>query len=263
MKTADVVFRLLLAFACAFVTLRFAETPPVQGQSDAVLSGIVTTKDGKPIPGVLIYGSESKTCCPFKREQTRTDDSGHFSLKNPGAVVHFSAEKFDSKASIVRPETTEFRLILEPKTNALTVPTCDRSAPGTRRIPGEKGDGLRFDMPKKNLTLLGGKMDVDYRKFVIKTKKGSSYLALWFGPYAFNSDPGDDLYLKSAGFSQRSVTGETWGSDVSGQLKTGERWRHTYFGLGNGANYQASPADAAVFDQIVNSACMIKRTDAP
>ncbi len=260
MRTIYNSFKLLLIFAGVLVLFRFDSVSGVSGQAMSVLSGIVTTPEGKPIPEVLVYGSESKKCCPFKREQTRTDASGRFTLKDPGAVVHFAVAKFLFKAWIVQPNVGESLFVLEPETEATTffVPACKNPVPGVRRIPGGKY-GVQFDVPKKDIILSGGKMDVDYRRFLLKPNTGSSYLELWFGPYAFSGDPGDDILLDSISFTGRRVSvvdGKGWGNDFTGQLHSGELWRHTYLGPGDGARYKASPAAAPLFDKIVNSACM-------
>ena len=260
MRTVYNRFKHLLIFACLLVLFRFVPVSSVSGQAMDVLTGIVTTPEGKPIPEVLIYGSQSKKCCPFKREQTRTDSSGRFALKDPGAVVHFAADKFMFKVWIVRPNVGESHFVLEPETEAATfsVPACKNPAPGVRRIPGGNF-GVQFDVPRKDLIISGGKMDVDYRRFLIKPKTGSSYLELWFGPYAFSGDPGDDLLLDSVSFTEKRVSvvdGKAWGNDFTGELHSGEHWRHTYIGPGDGARYKASLADAPLFDKVVNSACM-------
>ena len=86
-------------------------------------------------------------------------------------------------------------------------------------------------------------------------------MELWFSPYAFNSDLGDDRYLDSISYSERGVSvesGNGWGSDIFGELRIGEHWRHIYIGPGNGARYQASPADAAALDRTVDSICMMR-----
>ena len=79
-------------------------------------------------------------------------------------------------------------------------------------------------MPKRGFVIGGDKPDVDYVRFVIKPIASSSYLQLWFGPYAFNSDPEDERYLDSVSYSERRVSvedGNGWGSDTSGELRTG------------------------------------------
>jgi hypothetical protein len=260
MKTKYDSFERLFVFACLLVAIRLVSISSVSGQVMDVLTGMVTTPDGKPIPEVLVYGSESRKCCEFKREQTRTDASGRFTLKDPGAVVHFEVANFQFKMWIVQPNVCELHFILEPETEAATffVPACKDPASGTRRIPGGKY-GVQFDVPKKDLIVSGGKMDVDYRRFLIKPKTGSSYLELWFGPYAFSDDPGDDLLLDSVSFTEKRVSvvsGKGWGNDFTGELGNGEHWRHTYVGPGDGARYKASLADVPLFDKVVNSACM-------
>jgi hypothetical protein len=256
MRTAFGMFKLALIFTYLFAVIPVASVPVLLSQTEEALVGLVTNPDGKPIPDVLVYGSESKECCPFKREQTKTDDSGHFTLNDPGAVVHFSAAKYRPKSWVHPANVAESKIILEPDTEPLIISSCRGKPGGMRRISWGKY-GLQFDVPVNGFTIGGGKTDVDYVRWVIKPKSGTSYLAVWFGPYAFSSDPGDQLFLDSVSFSERTVSGERWGIDISGELRTGARWRHTYIGPGDGAEYKASPADVAALDQIINSACYI------
>jgi hypothetical protein len=230
-------------------------------QPSQTLTGTVTASDGRPLPDVIVYGSLSKTCCPFKREQTKTDSSGRFTLKNPGAVIHFDAEKFEPKTWIVEPDTADVHAVLQPDSNPFNLPACKPPAPGMRRIQGGFM-GLTFDIPKRNFEILGGKPDVDYVRWVIKLKSSKSFVSFWFGPYAFPSDPDDDLLLDSVSIMERNVKtsdGKDFGRDSFGQLHNGEKWRHLWIAIADGAEYRASSAEAALLDQVVDSACIIPR----
>jgi uncharacterized GH25 family protein len=78
--------------------------PSLLAQADYPLTGVVTTKEGKPIAGVTVYGSMSKDCCPFKRDQATTDQNGQFRIEHPGGVIHFSKEKLKPKALVIASE---------------------------------------------------------------------------------------------------------------------------------------------------------------
>ncbi len=155
--------------------------------------------------------------------------------------------------------TTQVRA--EDSAKAMVVPICGEPSRQVRRIGWGKV-GLQFDVPKREIRVLGGKPDVDYVRYVIKPKAGQGYLQLWFGPYAFNSNPEKELLENSVSTRKRdivTVSGEQMGTDSSGKLRTGEDWRHTFFmiqGL-EGAKYKASPDNAPLFDGIIDSACYI------
>jgi hypothetical protein len=143
---------------------------------------------------------------------------------------------------------------------AMVVPICSVPGPQLRRI-GSKF-GLQFDVPKREVEVLGGKPDVDYVRYVIKPKTGQGYLELWFGPYAFNSNPEKELLSKSVSSQKRDVvgtSGEPMGTDSSGKLQTGEFWRHAFFLISgmNGARFKAGQENTPLFNRIIDSACYV------
>lgn len=144
---------------------------------------------------------------------------------------------------------------------AMIVPVCAKPGPHMRRVGWGKS-GLQFDVPTREVQVLGGKPDVDYVSYVIKPKTGVGYLEFWFGPYAFSSTPNAELLGNSVVTQEREIVsadGKGIGVDRSGKLRTGEVWRHTFFGiLGmDGARYKSSPENAAIFDRIIDSACNV------
>jgi hypothetical protein len=147
----------------------------------------------------------------------------------------------------------------ENSKDSMVVPACRQKGDGLRRVGGGKY-GLQFDVPVREVEVLGGKPDVDYVRYVIKAKGSDGYVEFWFGPYAMSSSPEQELLLTSAKVQKRGVvdaSGSEVGRDYSGKLKTGELWRHTLIMLGgmDGARYKAGPENAALFDRIINSAC--------
>jgi hypothetical protein len=148
----------------------------------------------------------------------------------------------------------------ENSADAMVVPICSELGPHLRRIGGKLG--LQFDVPKREVKVLGGKPDVDYVRYVIKPKTGQGYLELWFGPYAFNPNPEEELLIKSVSSQKRGVvstSGEHMGTDSSGKLQTGEVWRHTFFGISgmDGARFRAGQENAPLFNRIIDSACYV------
>ncbi len=141
----------------------------------------------------------------------------------------------------------------------MVVPACSQKGLGLRRVGGGKY-GLQFDVPIREVEVLGGNPDVDYVRYVIKAKGGDGYVEFWFGPYAMSPSPEQDLLNSSGQVQKRTVvnaSGSEVGIDSSGKLKTGELWRHTFIMIGgmDGARYKAGPENAALFDRIINSAC--------
>jgi len=129
-----------------------------------------------------------------------------------------------------------------------------------RRVEGGF-QGLTFDIPKKDFEILGGNPDTDYVRWVIKLKSRKSFVSLWFGPYAFNPEPNDALLHDSISITQRTIetpSGERVGKDSFGQLRNGDKWRHFFVAIGDGAEYRASAADSSLLDKVVNSACQTR-----
>ena len=145
-------------------------------------------------------------------------------------------------------KTSMTQVIPENSADAMVVPICTKPGSQMRRIGWGKF-GPQFDVPTREVQVLGGKPDVDYVRYVIKPKTGQGYLELWFGPYAFNSSPEKELLINSVNSQKRDVvntSGEQMGIDSSGKLQNGEVWRHTSFMIQgmNGARYKAGQENA-------------------
>jgi hypothetical protein len=246
-----------VALVIAFLNIMslLPQMPP--DQAGPSITGTVVTENGQPIAGVVVYGSIGKTCCPYKRQEVTTNEKGEFLLGQPGAVIHFWKANLQPLAFVVRQEMSNVRIIMTLAENNLIVPTCSQPGLNQKQIGWGK-DGLHFTAPKVGVQVLGGQPDVDYVRFIIKPKKGKSFLELWFGPYAFSSEPDDERFIESIDFTQRylvSPNGEAMGKDSWGHLKNGLSWRHTG-SLGSGATFRnANKEEAQLFDQIINSIC--------
>jgi hypothetical protein len=144
---------------------------------------------------------------------------------------------------------------------ASRVPACANPSSGHKLI-GWGEDGLKFSVPKRGVKILGGKPDVDYVRFVIKPNDRDVRLVLWFGPYALKQEPERETLETSATFTQTKLLGSdgaTIGLDSRGQYHNNTKWRHFAIGA-QGAVYESvSPADATLFDQIIESACLGRR----
>jgi hypothetical protein len=227
--------------------------------------GIAATKDGKPVAGVYVYGSQW-TCCPPQQDTATTDENGGFRLERPGAIIHFSSDDFQPLSLIVRPDISTLHVTLEPPSNSLSVPACGKPSKDTERVGGGRY-GLQFDVPLRDAKLIRGEWDVDYVVHIVKPNKGHDQLELWFGPYAMDSQPYDDQFIDSTRFAQRSVVaspaatgsgrGGVVGLDSWGALGDGTMWRQVSV-VTEGARYKnARPENAALFDRVINSLCFI------
>jgi hypothetical protein len=230
------------------------------GQTDESIRGTVTEKNGRPVVGVMVIGALGRTCCPFKREQTTTDQRGEFRLDQPGAVIHFYKDDFRPLALVLRPGTAEFRVTIETSEGGLIVPACSDSIRNQKLI-GWGDYGVHFAVPEREVKMEGGKPDVDYVRYVIKPRAGESWLEFWFGPYAMSTEPDDEQFVNSVDFSQRNVEaskGKSFGIDSSGRFANGRRWRQTAILGQGGARYlDAAETDANLFDRIIDSICLV------
>jgi hypothetical protein len=73
-----------------------------------------------------------------------------------------------------------------------------------------------------------------------------------------SSEPDEEQFVKSADFAQRNLAspdGGAVGIETRGHLRDGTSWRQIGM-LGSGARYtDATPEDAKLFDQVIDSAC--------
>ncbi|MGA8036710.1 MAG: carboxypeptidase-like regulatory domain-containing protein [Candidatus Acidiferrales bacterium] len=243
---------------CAAIAMAVALVCAAPARAQAPMHGTVVSEHGQPIAGARLYGSRPDAA-PYKSDTATTDARGRFILDHPGAVVHIYKESFEPLTIITARAGSQTQFVLLSAKNDLSVPPCGPVPAGSRRL--DAGLRLQFIVDPKTVKILGGKADVDYRKFVIKPKSpkdSKAYLALWFGPYAFEAEPFDDDLIQSASFSQRNLVlsaGGTIGIDTVG-VKNSLHWRHTG-GAGNGADYDlANEDEARLFDEIVSSVCM-------
>lgn len=149
-------------------------------------------------------------------------------------------------------------VVMAESVDEMVVPQCSGPTSGTERI-GLGKYGLQYDVPTKQAKIIRGKVNTDYIRHTVKPKKGGGWLELWFGPYAMSSLPDDKDIQGSTDLKQRSVVnnkGGTIGLDTRGKAVDGNWWRQTSI-ISDGARYRAPEEVATLFDQIVNSACLI------
>jgi len=242
-----------------FLAIGLAHASPTLAQNALPITGNIVTDDGRPIAGVTVVGSVWKSCCPVQEDSATSDEKGEFRLQHGGAVIHFLKDNFQPETIVVKPGTSKARVTMHPSTNSLRVPICGRPGRGERQIGWGKY-GPRFTVPVRAVTIKGGKPDTDYVKYVIRPKKGKSYLELWFGLNTLSSEPDDEQFVNSSDFAQRNlvIADGGVGMDSWGHLRGGDSWRQTVILERGGAVYERAPAGAAsVFDRIINSICIV------
>lgn len=242
---------LLLAIGLAFQS-------PTLPQNALPITGTVVTDDGQPIAGVMVQGELWKTCCPAQQDSATSDEKGEFRLEHGGPVIHFLKDNLQPETIVAKPGISKVRVTMHHSTNSLSVPICGRPRRGEKQI-GRKY-GPRFTVPVHIVMIKGGKPDTDYVKYVIRPKRGKSYLEFWFGLNTLPSEPDDEQFVNSSDFSQRNIVVADGGigMDSWGHLRDGDSWRQTVILGGGGAVYVRAPAgEATVFDQIINSICTV------
>jgi len=242
---------LLRAF---LVILFFAAVKNLLGQ-DKGISGFAVDDRGSPVAGAVVYGSPSNG--PMRSDTSTTDDKGWFYLASPGLIVHFRSDGFQPKTLILKQTGTNLRVTLVPDTERFHYPECGTTVAGEQLL-GWGTSRVRFPVPGKGLHVTGGDVDVDYVNYRITLRRHGAALGLWFGPTAWSLDPYDDQLVKSVEFSQRNIFNSRGvvGMDSRGRTASNRLWRHSGI-IGAGAGYEdASPEEAAVFDRIIDSACV-------
>jgi hypothetical protein len=149
------------------------------------------------------------------------------------------------------------------------VSNCKELSPGMRRI-GERL-GFQFDVPIRDFTIAEGWGDTPPTEhgFNIKLNRSNAHLILSSGSSGPLIPP--DPILASAGQERKILDrrGNTIGDDSWGYWGQGERWRHVRlqesglidarYGPKNETEIPSygsiNEQDAAIFDQIINSAC--------
>jgi hypothetical protein len=237
--------------------------PAVLGQADTPIQGTVVTREGKPIEGVHVYGSQGR-CCPVWGEQTVTNKEGQFRLERPETVIHFFQESLQPQSIVIRPGRPIVPIVMNPATNAMTVPDCGPLQPGQRRI-GSGPYALQFTISGLSLRIDAGDAGLDYVGYVIRRTQSQSSMSVSFGMFDAVPDPDDDRFIASSDYVQRLLFvqdglfhGRVAGLDSRGHLRGGGSWRHTAVGFVGEADYtKASTEDTVAFDQVIDSMCFV------
>jgi hypothetical protein len=248
---------ILKSFLKLLATLPILVSGIATAQTDSPLQGIVSDQSGKVITGVSVLGGKTKDCCPVLYDHAITNERGEFHLEHPGAVIRFFPADLEPLTIVLSPGTSQLRVTLPPLGKDLSAPRCGPKKSGIKRIGGR----VAFDVPSREVHILGGKTDVDYVGYTIKPKTGNSYLQFWFGPYAISEDPHDEDFLDSVSFSQKRIVEAEIGIagiDSRGRKRNGETWRQAVVAGEGGARYTAyTDKDVDLFDRIVDSICVV------
>jgi hypothetical protein len=178
-----------------------------------------------------------------------------------GASCSFSAMKVILSMIVLFIASAGAPQHIDADTQTRAVPNCGATQKD-HKLVGWGKYGVFYSVPKRGMKI-GGKPDVDYLRLVIKPDSRNVFLVLWFGSHAFNPEPRKEILQASTGVTKLELTdsgGMELGVDMRGQKQDGTLWRHFgVFASGlEGAEYEnLSPADAAVFDQIIESACVV------
>ena len=225
-------------------------TPP----ANLNLLGIVSRPDGKPAQGITII-SDVLGGFPPQSQEARTNDRGEFAFSNSGPLVRVENPGFRPVALPVTPGGTPIRITLENSQQSdWIVPACEQGKSVTRI-----GFGALFVLPPT--------MESE----IVDTRSWTSYLVFPSG----SSGPEAVFFISKAGVhgvdrrrivdSSRSEhrwikdsRGTVLGIDSRGQSVDGAHWRGTYF-AGVDVTYQLRLGQTpAVFDGIIDSACIAK-----
>lgn len=144
------------------------------------------------------------------------------------------------------------------------VSVCNELAPGMKRIGASPGDRymLQFDIPVNEVRVREGVTDAPpiVYGFDIGPRVGESLLVISYGPQS-NYLIVDRERASSTRIVKRIIVddqGRSVGEDDWGYLDPERRWRRARFQGWVQAEYGfVNEKEAALFDQIINSACLL------
>jgi hypothetical protein len=145
------------------------------------------------------------------------------------------------------------------------VSVCKEVAPGMSRIGARPGDRymLQFDVPVKSVSVHEGGQDAPpfaYGFGLRPQAGGESFLEISYGPLSDWPDV-DRKRSASKRIVKRTIVddqGRSVGEDDWGYLEPERRWRRARFqGWVQGEYGFVNAKDAALFDEIIKSACLL------
>jgi hypothetical protein len=219
------------------------------------LHGTITTKDGKPLADVVVYSSVPRECCAIQAARTNTDATGSFHLSNPPKVIRLFKDGFAPASKVISPGQQEITIVMEEDASTRwRLQTCPAKVRAIR-----VGWPYQFLVPKR--PKIKRQFGPDYLIYLVSDHTKKYSLVIWFGPLVGGLDADDDWLIKSASFTERSVSDgtELAGQDYKGVDQSGKHWRWTGLSGYNLARYAGASDEAAeYFDRIIDSACTLR-----
>ena len=186
--------------------------------------GKVTSADGRPLPRVKVYGSNTYRS---PKAEIRTNRNGFFRLVDPGPVLYFRRAGYGPVSIVVGEKPAGLKIVTEEsaKTN-WAIPVCS----------GEKEEGTRVGYRFKFLLPEGARVgkskDIDYIRYAVSYRNPEHVLAIWFGGNTVDFEAPDETLVKSVSSSERYVEMPGFGAvgiDSQGEFRTNNRWRRVGF----------------------------------
>jgi hypothetical protein len=211
---------------------------------DSDVGGTVRDAEGHPIPGVSVTAFHHFPGGGAEDLRSKTDDQGHFELKNVGRAVFFVAPKFEVLTHIRASQESSLEVSLKPDLEDHSPATCSAEAKGGKRY----GTGVLFLVPQGVKTRRHNGTDTwDLVVDFPHTRTGEQ-LMLWSGPMLGDGFVPEETILAASSFSQKRF-------DWRGKSREGKNWR--WFSSTQDLIHYESASDAAArfFDRIIDSAC--------
>lgn len=137
---------------------------------------------------------------------------------------------------------------------------CHTQTPGVIRVQSDFGTD--FDASDSLFSVHESIRDMPPGKlYVVTLKNGSNKMIIWHDDDIFSELKfGFPVISKCAQKREiRSANDRIVGEDSWGYLTDGDQWRYVRFSVGDALGYQpVSAKQAALFDQVISSACISK-----
>jgi hypothetical protein len=91
------------------------------------------------------------------------------------------ADSFQPQSLVVTSEMSTLTVNLDAASKPLSLAPCRKSQAGFQRISMGRY-GLQFDVPRRDVVIKLGKVDVDYLVHIVKAKRSDDRVEFWFGP---------------------------------------------------------------------------------
>ena len=226
----------------------------------AELSGLIKSRDGKPLAGVKVftYAPEKGKIEPLGLQtaarlyETESDPQGFFKLPSHGRVVHFRGKDLRPLTKILDLAVTRIDVTMEDGATSLwKIPACSALLDRQERV----GIGFRVVVPANVMVKKDdGRFEDGGYFFGYDNHAQIETMINWWESTSL--EPSEKYLLDSKEFSQRMwSSGSKWGLEFRGVKTDGKLWR--WISLRNGAiTYQGNQRQSAeVFDVMIDNMC--------